>query len=133
MTNRTPAILALPFAALACAPVDRDASADPAATTPAVRVTGDAQSCILRDRIRQTEVRSDQVIDFEMQGGEVYRNTLPQRCPGLRLERAITYETSVNQLCTPQIIYVLQNVGGVPQRGAGCSLGAFVPVDYVKD
>jgi hypothetical protein len=25
------------------------------------------------------------------------------------------------------------NVGGVPQRGAGCGLAPFVPVEYVKE
>jgi hypothetical protein len=46
------------------------------------------------------------------------------------MDRAISYETSVDQLCSPQIVYVLQNFGGRPQRGAGCSLGQFVPVKY---
>ncbi len=67
-----------------------------------------------------------------MQGGKVYRNILKSNCPGLGMDRAITYETSIDQLCSPQIIYVLQNIGGRPQRGAGCSLGQFVPVEYVR-
>lgn len=78
-------------------------------------------------------MRSDQIIDFEMQGSDVYRATLPSRCPGLGFERAFTYETSIDQLCGADIIYVLMNVGGVPQRGAGCGLGSFVPVEYVPD
>ena len=78
-------------------------------------------------------MRSDRVIDFEMNGGKVYRSTLKNRCPGLGWDRAITYETSIDQLCTQQIVYSLQNIGGVPQRGAGCALGEFVPVEYVKE
>jgi len=124
---------ALMLAAAACAPVERDPNADPAADAPAVKVLGEGQTCINRTQIRQTQVRSDRVIDFEMRGGKVYRNILPQSCPGLRLERAFTYNTTIDQLCTPEIIYVLQNLGGVPQRGAGCGLGRFVPVEYVKD
>ncbi|PLK23787.1 hypothetical protein C0V72_07790 [Porphyrobacter sp. TH134] len=73
------------------------------------------------------------MIDFEMAGGKVYRSTLPGRCIGLNFDRAITYETSIDQLCTQQIVYTLQNIGGVPQRGAGCALGEFVPVEYVKE
>ena len=133
MTIRNLAFAAMPLLAIACAPVERDAIADPAADAPTVTVMGEAETCIMRDQVRQTRVRSDRVIDFEMRGGTVYRNTLAQRCPGLGIERAITYETSINQLCSPQIIYVLQNIGGVPQRGAACSLGEFVPVEYVKD
>ena len=137
MTPRTPAplaLLALPLLASACAPAERSArAAAEIASAPAVTVTGPAESCIDRNQLRQTKVRSASVIDFEMQGGKVWRNTLPQRCPGLEFERAFAYETSIGQLCTPQIIYALQTFGGVPQRGAGCALGKFVPVEYVED
>ena len=68
-----------------------------------------------------------------MFGGKTYRNTLKGSCPGLGWNRAIIYESSIDQLCTQQIVYSLQNVGGVPRRGAGCSLGEFVPVEYVKE
>lgn len=138
MTIRNPApilaLAALPLIASACAPTDPAArAAADAARTPAVTVLGAGQTCINRDQVRATVVRSDRVIDFEMNGGKVYRNTLSNRCPGLGWDRAITYETSINQLCKPQIIYSLTNIGGVPQRGAGCSLGEFVPVEYVKE
>lgn len=126
------ALSALPLTAIACAPVERATDANPAAGAPAVTVLGEGERCIMRDRVRQTQVRSDRVIDFEMNGGQVYRSTLPQRCPGLGMDRAITYETSINQLCTNQIVYSLENIGGVPRRGAGCNLGEFVPVEYVK-
>ncbi len=134
MTVRSLALAlgALPLLAIACAPTPRPTEANPAAGAPAVTVLGEGQNCIMRDRVRQTVVRNDRVIDFEMNGGKVYRSTLPNRCPGLGLDRAITYETSINQLCTNQIVYSLQNIGGMPQRGAGCSLGEFVPVEYVK-
>ena len=132
MTIRNVSLAALPVLAVACAPIDGGMS-DRDGDVPAVTVVGASESCIMRDRIRQTVVRNDRVIDFEMQGGDVYRNTMPQSCPGLSFDRAITYETSINQLCTPQIVYALQTIGGVPQRGAGCSLGEFVPVEYVKD
>ncbi len=117
-----------------CTPTDPAARADAeAARVPAATAIGEPQSCISRSQVRATVVRSDSVIDFEMYGGKTFRNTLKARCPGLGWDRAITYETSVDQLCTPQIVYTLTNVGGVPQRGAGCSLGAFVPVEYEKD
>lgn len=129
---RTLALIALvPVAA--CAPVERDEDTDPMLTEPAVRVTGEAQSCINRAFIRNTRVRSDRVIDFEMRGGEVYRNVLTSDCPRLGFERAFTYDTSINQLCNTEIIYVLEQIAGVPQRGAGCGLGQFVPVEYAGE
>lgn len=134
MTMRFLALAALPLLALAaCAPdpaKDAARSAAEIAKAPAVTVLGPGESCINRSQVRNTVVRSDQVIDFEMQGGKVYRNTLQSRCPGLGWDRSITYETSIDQLCRPQIVYVLQNIGGNLQRGAGCSLGTFVPVKY---
>ncbi len=137
MTSRILAFAPLTLLALgACAP---DPAADAARTAaeiakaPAATVTGPAESCINRSQVRHTVVRSDRVIDFEMQGGKVYRNTLRSSCPGLGFDRAITYETSIDQLCRPQIIYALQSIGGNLQRGAGCSLGDFIPVEYVKD
>lgn len=133
MIVRSLCLAAIPFIAVACAPVETATDANPAAGAPAVAVLGEGQRCIMRDQVRQTAVRNDRVIDFEMQSGKVYRSTLNQRCPGLGFNRAITYDTSINQLCTQQIVYALQNVGGVPRRGAGCSLGEFVPVEYVKD
>ena len=137
MTSRILAFAPLPLLALAaCAP---DPAADAARTAaeiakaPAATVTGPGESCINRSQVRHTVVRSDRVIDFEMQGGKVYRNTLRSSCPGLGFDRAIAYETSIDQLCRPQIIYVLQSIGGNLQRGSGCQLGDFVPVEYVKD
>jgi hypothetical protein len=133
MSQRSLALAALPLLAIGCAPVERATDANPAAGAPAVTVLGEGQRCIMRDQVRATVVRNDRVIDFEMNGSKVYRSTMDQRCPGLSFDRAITYETSINQLCTNQIVYALQNIGGVPQRGAGCTLGEFVPVEYVKD
>lgn len=124
----------LPLLAVGCAQnKERPSDANPAAGAPEVKVVGEARSCINRSQIRNTVVRSDRVIDFEMQGGKVYRNTLTSNCPGLGMDRAITYNTSIDQLCSPQIIYVLQNVGGQPRQGAGCGLGKFVPVEYVRE
>ena len=126
-------LAALPLTLAACAPADPAArAAAEAERVPAVTVVGPAENCIERSQMRASIVRSDSVIDFEMVGGKVYRNTLRQRCPALGFERAITYETAINQLCTPQIVYALQNIGGVPQRGAACALGEFVPVEYAK-
>ena len=48
-----------------------------------------------------------------MRGGKVYRNTLPNSCPRLGFEEAFSYSTSINQLCSTEIIYVLEQIGGV--------------------
>jgi hypothetical protein len=141
MTAR-PALLAAPALAAAALLVSGCAPADPAtqnaraardaARTPAVTVLGPGENCILQSQVRQSIVRSDSVIDFEMRSGKVYRSTLPNSCPGLTIDRSITWENSIDQLCRQQIVYALQNFAGILQRGAGCGLGEFVPVEYVK-
>jgi len=136
MTMRLLAFAPLPLVMASCAPsgpaADAARAAASIAAAPEATVTGPGQNCINRSQVRASIVRSDRVIDFEMAGGKVYRSTLPNRCPALSFDRAITYETSIDQLCTQQIVYALQNIGGVPQRGAGCALGEFVPVEYVR-
>jgi hypothetical protein len=134
MFARSACLSALPLtiALAACSSPDASADSDPAAKAPAVKVVGEERSCISRSQVRRSVVRSDQIIDFEMINRKVYRATLPTRCPGLGFERAFAYETSIDQLCSADIIHVLMNIGGGVQRGASCGLAAFVPVEYVK-
>ena len=129
------AVLALAGSAMlaSCAPVERSDAPAPDNVEPPVNFTGEPQNCIQRSQIRQTLVRSDEIIDFEMRGGDLYRVVLPNSCPGLRIERAFTYDTEINQLCSAEIIYVLEQIGGTLRRGAGCSLGPFIPAEYLSD
>ncbi len=123
-------IASLPLLALGCAPVETDEEF--VSDGPPVRVVGEPESCISIVQIRQSKVRDDRTIDFEMTGSKVYRNTLPNRCSRLGFEEAFTYETSLTRLCNTDIIYPLESVGGTLRRGAGCGLGEFVPVEYVE-
>ncbi len=98
---------------------------------PAVRVTGPAQSCIPLP-ITQSVVRDDRTIDFYSGQHRGWRNTLTRDCSGLGREKAFTYETSLSQLCSSDIVYVLENWGGGPHRGGACSLGQFTPVEFLR-
>jgi hypothetical protein len=123
----------LPLAVLALAGCQNQADSTPKPSkAPAAKVVGAAESCIPIVSIRSSRVHDDQTIDFDLGGGKIYRNTLPHSCPSLGFEEAFTYETSLSRLCSTDIIYVLQRVGGTVQRGAGCGLGQFVPVELEK-
>lgn len=98
---------------------------------PAARIVGEPTSCIPHARIRETQVRDDWTIDFVDSGRKAWRNTLTSRCPGLRSNNAITYETSTTQLCSTDIVYVLETAGGL-HRGPACGLGPFVPVELER-
>jgi hypothetical protein len=105
----------------ASAATARDRNAIPAATP-----TGDAVNCVSLQSIRSTQVHGDSTIDFHMNGGKVYRNTLPNSCPSLGFEERFAYKTSLSQLCSVDIITVLQSPG--LSQGPSCGLGKFQPV-----
>ena len=122
-----PLLLALAVAAIAVPVAARDRS------VPAATPDGKPVSCIPLIQIRASHVRSDNVIDFEMSGGRYYRNTLPNSCPQLGFEERFSYATSLSQLCSTDIITVLQSGGsGGVMRGASCGLGEFQPVKLAK-
>jgi hypothetical protein len=93
------------------------------------RETGPAENCIQLVRIRDTRVRDDQTIDFNLVDGSVWRNRLPYECPGLGFEERFAYRTSLTQLCNVDTITVLHSDGS---RGASCGLGQFQPVEIAE-
>jgi len=120
-----PFLIALAVAAIAVPGASRERGQVPEATP-----TGKPESCISTNRIRATHVRSDQIIDFEMNGGQVYRNALPYACPNLGFQESFGYETTTGQLCSVDTITVLQTASGT--RGPTCGLGTFQPVKLAK-
>ena len=121
----------LPLAALALLAAAGTASAknDRQAVPPAIPA-GEAVSCVPLQNIRNTSVHGDQVIDFHMSGGKVYRNTLPHACSSLGFEERFSYKTSLNQLCSSDIITVIQTPISI--QGPSCGLGQFQPVTLIK-
>jgi len=99
---------------------------------PEARETGAPVDCISIAQIRESRVRSDQVIDFRTGANKWYRNTLPNSCPSLGFEERFLYKTSLSQLCSVDIITVLHTAGGSLTQGASCGLGKFQPVELVK-
>ena len=96
-----------------------------------VRAVGEPKSCVTISSIRSTKVIDNNIIDFRMAGGKTYRNTLPQSCPGLKFEDRFSYRTSLNQLCSVDIVRVVHDYGGQLTEGAGCGLGKFQQVEKV--
>ena len=117
-------ILAASAAALVagCAPV---APAVPSETNFAdARTVGAAVDCIERNQILEARVRSGRVIDFHLRNGRVYRNILPNSCPGLTYQ-SFSYEPGQSRLCSIDLVTV--RTGGVP--GASCGLGTFQQIE----
>lgn len=99
--------------------------------TPAAAVVGEPQSCISLGQLRETRIRDDWTIDFISETDRVWRNSLPSRCPSLKVSNSFSYETSLSQLCNTDIVYVLEPAAGL-HRGPACGLGEFVPVRLEK-
>ena len=99
---------------------------------PEVRAIGEAKNCVNLRSIQSTNVVDNQTIDFKMNGGKTLRNVLPYSCPSLKFQEAFSYRTSLNQLCSVDIIRVLNNYGGRLSEGAACGLGKFQQVEVVK-
>nr|WP_184017378.1 hypothetical protein [Sphingobium boeckii] len=121
----------LPLAALAlmtsasalAAKTDRNA-------VPAATPDGPAIDCVQISAIRDTRVHGDKVIDFHMRGGKVYRNELPYQCSSLGFEERFSYQTSINRLCSVDVITVLRNPPLT--QGPSCGLGKFQPVKLAR-
>jgi hypothetical protein len=86
------------------------------------------RDCLIVSQIDGTEAVDDQTIIFRMRGNRVYRNTLPRACPGLLRENRIAYETRSSQLCSIDMITVLEDFGVGLRPGFTCRLGEFVPM-----
>lgn len=121
-------VLALSGAFAATAAEDKSDNDAPEAD-PLEELLGDSEDCVYLNRIDRTEVIDPQTVVFHMNGGEVYANRLPHRCPGLRHNKAIMYKTSLSKLCKVDVITVVEDMGFGLSQGASCGLGSFVPID----
>ena len=121
--TRTFAALAASVLILSCAPAERPEGNQRADAD--ANAAGTAVDCIRTSRISHTKVRDSRTLDFHMRGGRIYRNSLPQDCPGLAFEESFTYRTSIGRLCS--VDYITVNSGsGI--NGPSCALGEFQPV-----
>jgi hypothetical protein len=129
--RRTIALLTLIAATLttggcAQAPTSPSARRSP----PAAVAAGAPVDCVHTSFIERTQVYGDDVIDFHMRDGKVYRNTLPNRCPTLGFEERFAYRTTTGQLCSVDTITVLQS--GSQIGAPTCGLGKFQPVTIAR-
>ena len=97
-----------------------------------IKMIGGPKNCITRSSIRSTDVIDDQTIDFKMNNGDIYRNILPHKCSGLGFEKAFSYKTSTNQLCSVDIIHVLDQTAGRIETRGSCGLGEFQQIEKIR-
>src|SRR5262245_7291284 len=89
---------------------------------------GDVRRCVALSGIDRNEVVDNGTVLFHMRNGEVYRNVLRHECPTLKDRDQFAYRVNAAQLCSSDLITVLdRNVFGF-RPGASCSLGSFQAV-----
>lgn len=84
--------------------------------------TGEVKRCISLNRISNTQVLDDKTILFKMRGRKHYVNRMKHACPSLKREERFMYKTSIGQLCSIDIITVLDSFG---RQWASCGLEKF--------
>lgn len=120
MMKRMMAGLVLTLSAAACqAPTPPGSATASAGTAKSV--------CIRAYEIDHTEIPDDSTILFYMRGHKIWKNTLINRCVGLRTATSgFTY--SPTDPATDEICSNLQTIR-VNDTGQVCLLGAFTPVE----
>lgn len=112
----------------ACASGPTDRGADMAAALQQVQTEDYAGSerCLSPNRYATVEVLDDQHLLFEgRSGGEVWLNTLRNRCPGLRPDDVLAFELHGNRLCALDTATVMERFLFWRRTGPTCSLGEF--------
>lgn len=93
------------------------------------RVAGKPETCLSNSRISNPQAIGNQTLLYR-DGARVWRNDLPDACPGLNEDALIVTEVFGGQLCRNDQFYTLQRGGG-GIAGLRCRLGNFVPWDRV--
>jgi hypothetical protein len=88
---------------------------------------GDPARCVRLSLVNRTEIIDERNIAFHMRGGDVYLNRLDRVCRGLRQQRPFSYRSRNGQLCSSDVIIVLENFGGGFTQTNSCPLGYFFP------
>jgi hypothetical protein len=88
--------------------------------------------CLQAIRIDHTRVVDNQTILFYTRGGGIYLNRLSHAVIGLRKNRPFMYRTTGDQICTHDLITVLEDWGFGFRPGASAALGRFEPIDEAR-
>lgn len=102
----------------------QELSAAAAERLAAYENTGETRSCIGLNRIRSIDPIDDNHFLVELRNREVWLNTTRGRCSGAAQSfNRLQYRTSGTQLCSGQIVEIIDNATGM--SSGACGLGQF--------
>ena len=88
---------------------------------------GDTQMCVRLQYIDQTPVIDNKTILVKRKGkGGYKRIDLINKCGGLKIQGGFSHSTSINQLCTSDLLRVLEPVGST------CMIDKIVTIDKAE-
>ncbi|GHH14293.1 hypothetical protein GCM10008023_15850 [Sphingomonas glacialis] len=91
------------------------------------RTPGKPETCVSPSRVGAPQVIGDHTLLYR-DGSRMWRNDLPDGCPGLDDDAIVVTEVYGGQLCRNDQFYTLERTGStIP--GPRCRLGSFVPWD----
>lgn len=93
--------------------------------------TGETETCLIAHRIRDVRILNDHQILFRMYGGGAYLQE-PASCPTLRRDQALQYRVSGSQLCSMDIITLLDTGSSLMFDGT-CGFSEFQELERVAD
>lgn len=85
-------------------------------------------NCVNLSRVDDTRIVDEQTILFYTRSGDIYRNVLPHRCPGLDRNATFMYRVTTSQLCAVDVITLLEDLGSRFMPTVSCGLGKFQPI-----
>lgn len=95
-----------------------------------IKNIGEARLCIRNANLARARVINDDVVDFEMRDGTIFRNILLTSCPLLRDSDRFSYrQFTKSSLCRGDQISSLETVGDRLQIFGRCGLGTFQQIE----
>lgn len=122
-----PLLIATAMLALVGAAAPASSRDDDLASALAGRTAGKPQDCVNTSRVDGPQIIDDHTIIYRESGRRIWRNDLPDFCPGLRPNDTIVIEVYGGQYCRDDHFRSYTAGGSIP--GAICRLGSFTPYD----
>lgn len=91
------------------------------------RVAGTPVDCVDASFVGGPQIIDERTLLYRQSGRRVWRNDLPDACPGLRPMDTMVIEIHGNRLCRGDHFRTMSPGMSIP--GAVCRLGAFTPYD----
>jgi hypothetical protein len=103
---------------------------DPLAKALAGRIAGAPQNCVENSLVGGPQIIDNRTLLYNETGRRVWRNDLPEACPGLRDDSHLIVEVYGSQLCQNDRFRAVDFGSHIP--GPYCRFGKFVPYDKTK-